>query len=625
MNASLSYVAPPTPVPPATMPPVAPLAHPRQDLSRRFRDDAAPARTRDADAIVWRLGTFIPAAIGTAVLLWGFLSWFANDGTTWAEGLLAVLIGAGFFWIALTFVTVLAGSGALFRRQGTETGEITPLDVALLIPVHEEAPWDVFGNAAAMMERLQAAPGAHRWSLYILSDTRNPTLAAQEEKAHAALRSRMPGLRIWYRRRQVNTDKKVGNLAQWVEHWGGAHDAMLVLDADSLMSAQAIRALADTMGRDPGAGLIQSFPMLIGAQSLFARSQQFANAVYGVALAEGLARWTGREGNYWGHNAIIRLRAFAASAGLPHVRGLRGADNLILSHDFVEAGLLRRAGWSVRFLPRLRGSYEETPPTLIDHVIRDRRWCRGNLQHLGLLGTRGLHSLSRFHMFHGAMGYLLSPLWFLLLALWAVLGVSEDRSIINYFSPDNPTVPNWPEMSPVNHVWLMVTMYALLLAPKLVGASALIASGTPVSRMGGTWRFIGSLALEIVVSIAYAPILMVQQTMAVIAALTGRKFDWTPQSRAGSGQAWSTVLRFHLFETVLGVLLLTGMITGYISLWLIPIMASLILAAPLSRLSGMALPGTMATPQEVRAPLVAKRADQWRAMLRAHLAATPAE
>ena len=126
-------------------------------------------------------------------------------------------------------------------------------------------------------------------------------------------------------------------------------------------------------------------------------------------------------------------------------------------------------------------------------------------------------------------------------------------------------------------------------------------------------------------SIAYAPILMVQQTMAVIAALTGRKFDWTPQSRAGSGQAWSTVLRFHLFETVLGVLLLTGMITGYISLWLIPIMASLILAAPLSRLSGMALPGTMATPQEVRAPLVAKRADQWRAMLRAHLAATPAE
>ncbi|SDZ41007.1 membrane glycosyltransferase [Jannaschia faecimaris] len=612
-------------VPSRSMPPPAPIAHPRQDLSRRFHDHAAPAIKRDTGAIIWRLGTFLPAAAGTAALLWGFLSWFATDGTSWTEGVLAVLIGAGFFWIALTFVTVLAGSGALFRRNLDETAPMTPLNVALLIPVHEEAPWDVFGNAAAMLERLQAAPGAHRWSLYILSDTRNLDRAAQEEAAYDALRTRLPDVRIWYRRRAQNTDKKVGNLAQWVAQWGGAHDAMLVLDADSLMSARAIRALADTMGRDPGAGLIQSFPQLIGARSLFARSQQFANAVYGVALAEGLARWTGREGNYWGHNAIIRLRAFAASAGLPHVRGLRGKDNLVLSHDFMEAGLLRRAGWSVRFLPRLRGSYEETPPTLIDHVLRDRRWCRGNLQHLGLLGTRGLHSLSRFHMFHGAMGYLLSPLWFLLLALWAVIGVSEDRSIINYFTPENPTIPNWPEMSPVNHVWLMVTMYALLLAPKLVGASALIASGTPVSRMGGTVRFLGSLMLEIMVSIAYAPILMVQQTMAVVSALTGRSIDWAPQSRDGAERSWGTLLRFHAFETALGTLLLVGMVTGYVSLWLFPIMGSLILAVPFSRLSGVNVLGAMATPQEMRAPLVAKRADLWRAELKASIGVTPAE
>ncbi|WP_179379972.1 glucans biosynthesis glucosyltransferase MdoH [Jannaschia marina] len=609
----------------SVMPPQAPIAHPRQNLSRQFRDRQAPPLSPDADAALWRLGTFLPAAIGTVALLWAFLSWFANDGTSWAEALLAVLIGAGFFWIALTFVTVLAGSGALLRRHGDETGAVTPLDVALLIPVHEEAPWDVFGNAAAMLERLEAAPGAHRWSLYILSDTRSAEGAAQEKAAFEALRARLPQVRVWYRRRERNTDRKVGNLAQWVEGWGGAHDAMLVLDADSLMSAQAIRALADTMGRDPTAGLIQSFPQLIGARSLFARSQQFANAIYGVALAEGLARWTGREGNYWGHNAIIRLKAFAASAGLPHVRGLRGRDNLILSHDFVEAGLLRRAGWSVRFLPRLRGSYEETPPTLIDHVIRDRRWCKGNLQHLGLLGTRGLHSLSRFHMFHGAMGYLLSPLWFLLLTLWAVIGVSEDRSIINYFSPENPTIPNWPEMSPVNHVWLMVTMYALLLAPKIVGASALIASGMPVSRMGGGLRFVVSLLAEIAVSIAYAPILMVQQTMAVTSALTGRALDWAPQVRAGGRRGWGTLLRFHAFETVLGALLLLGMVTGYVSFWLIPIMASLLLAAPLSRLSGVDLSGMMSTPQEVRAPLVAKRARAWRDELKARLGVTPAE
>ncbi|SFI34462.1 glucans biosynthesis glucosyltransferase MdoH [Jannaschia pohangensis] len=608
-----------------SMPPPAPLAHPRQDLSRRFRDDAAPILTADPSAARWRMGTFLPAMIGTGLLLWGFLSWFATDGTSWAEGLLAILIGVGFFWIALTFVTMLAGAWALARRPAIETGPVTPLDVALLIPVYEEAPWDVFGNAAAMLERLAAEPGAHRYSLYILSDTRNPDRAAQEEAAFDAIRARLPQAAVWYRRRAENTDRKVGNLAQWVAGWGGGHDAMLVLDADSLMSARAIRALCDAMGRDSGAGLIQSLPQLIGARTLFARSQQFANAIYGVALAEGLARWTGREGNYWGHNAIIRIRAFATSAGLPHIRDLRGRDNLILSHDFVEAGLLRRAGWSVRFLPRLRGSFEETPPTLIDHVLRDRRWCKGNLQHLGLLRTRGFHALSRFHLFHGAVGYLLSPLWFLLLALWAVIGVSEEKSVINYFSPTNPTMPNWPEMSPVNHIWLMGTMYALLLAPKLIGALALIVSGTPLSHVGGGLRFVGSLIFEIVVSIAYAPILMVQQTLAVGSALTGRAFDWTPQSREGGAQSWLTLLRFHAFETVLGLLLLIGMVTGFISLWLMPIMASLLLAVPLSRLSAVPMPGTLATPQEVRPPLVAIRAAQWRAEIKASLTVKPAE
>ena len=607
-----------------TMPPPHPLPHPRQDLRRLFRDAAAPGGGPNAEASLWRAGTFVPAAFATGALLWAFLDWFAADGTTWMEGLLAVLIGAGFFWIAFTFATVLAGAGAMLRRPPPATDPVRPLDVALLIPVHEEAPWDVFGNAAAMLERLLAAPGAHRWSVYVLSDTRDPVRAAQEEAAFGALRGRLPGAGIWYRRRLVNVDRKVGNLAQWVERWGGGHDAMLILDADSLMSAQAIRALADEMGRDPGAGLIQSFPQLIGAATLFARSQQFANAIYGAALAEGLARWTGREGNYWGHNAIIRIAAFAASAGLPHVRDLRGRDNLILSHDFVEAGLLRRAGWSVRFLPRLRGSYEQSPPTLVDYVIRDRRWCRGNLQHLGLLGTRGLHALSRFHMFHGAVGYLLSPLWFLLLALWATIGVSAERSVINYFSPDNPTMPNWPEMQGTDHIWLMAVMYSLLLLPKFVGAAALLASGVRLAQVGGGRRFATSILLEIAVSIAYAPILMVQQTIAVLLAVAGRRLDWAPQSRDGRAQPWAHLLRFHAVETVLGAALLGGMLSGYVSAWLLPIMASLLLAVPLSRLSGMRVEGAMATPQEVRAPLVAKRAAIWRAEIEAGLS-VPAE
>ena len=609
----------------AIMPPCAPLDHPRQDLRRAFRDAAAPSAGVEPETAVWRLGTFVPAALATGALLWAFLDWFAANGTTWVEGVLAVLIATGFFWIAFSFATVVAGAGAMLRRLPAGAEPVRPLDVALLVPVHEEAPWDVFGNAAAMLERLAAAPGVHRFALYILSDTRDPCRAAQEEAAAHALRARLPGAAIWYRRRAVNTDRKVGNLAQWVERWGGAHDAMLVLDADSLMSARAIRALADELGRDPGAGLIQSFPQLIGASTLFARSQQFANAIYGAALAEGLARWTGGEGNYWGHNAIIRIAAFAASAGLPHVRDLRGRDNLILSHDFVEAGLLRRAGWTVRFMPRLRGSYEESPPTLVDHVLRDRRWCRGNLQHLGLLGTRGFHALSRFHMFHGAVGYLLSPLWLLLLLLWSVIGVSAERSVIAAIAPSNTTLPTWPEMSGVDHIWLMAVLYALLLLPKAVGALALVASGVRLAELGGAGRFAGSLLFEVLVSIAYAPILMVQQTLAVGLALTGRRLDWAPQARVAGPQPWGELLRFHGIETALGVTLLTRMASGFVSVWLLPIMASLLLAVPLSRLSGRPMPGTLATPQEVRAPLVAKRAAIWRAELKAALATVPAE
>ena len=213
---------------------------------------------------------------------------------------------------------------------------------------------------------------------------------------------------------------------------------------------------------------------MIGSDTLFGRMQQFAASVYGTLLGEGLAGWTGAEGNYWGHNAILRTRAFADCAGLPRMptlTGRRGA--LIMSHDFVEAALLRRAGWAVRFVPWITGSYEEPPATLIDYALRDRRWCHGNLQHLRLLGTRGLHVVSRFHLLHGAMSYLLSPAWFILLVIWALLGNGPD-SVITYFSADNPLYPVWPEMSGVQSGMILLFMYAMLLAPKAMGALAVL-------------------------------------------------------------------------------------------------------------------------------------------------------
>ncbi len=597
------------------MPPRAPLARPIQALNRPYRDDNAPGTAASLWARLYRIATFLPAFAITFGLVAAFTDWFAMDGLLPFETTLIVIVAITAFWIALSVSTAFVGLGAMLvqrSRRAIDDGTPPPLDVALLVPVYNEAPAEVFGNAAAMIAGLRNAKTPHRYTLFILSDTRDEAIAAQESRAILALKASFPKARVHYRRRAQNTDGKVGNLADWVEHWGGAHEAMLVLDADSLMCPCAITALTDALARDPSAGLIQSFPRLFGAKTLFGRIQQFGARVYAAPLAEGLARWTGAEGNYWGHNAIIRSAAFAACAGLPKLKARRG-ERLILSHDFVEAGLLRRAGWAVRFLPRLEGSYEEAPPTLIDYIVRDRRWCQGNLQHLKLLATRGLHPVSRFHLFSGAMGYLLSPAWFALLVAWTLVGNGDDANLLRYFSGQNPQV-TWPELTAFNSVAILAFMYGLLLAPKLGAAGMVRQMGLRLRDLGGARQFLTSLLGEIILSILYAPILMIQQTMAVGASLIGRRIAWKPQSRTGKGYPLSTLVRFHWVETIIGLGLLLGMVTGVVTLWLVPIAASLALAIPLSGLSAVNLTRRrwshrqLGTPETLNAPPIIRRA-----------------
>ena len=616
------------------MPPEAPRPMPVQDFGREYRDETAPADDGAGGIALWRVLAFSPAMLATGALVWIMAGWFGDHGISVIEGVLLGLIAFNFFWIAFTVFTVLMGVWSLTRQAPRDrSAPAEPLSVALLMPVYNETPWYVLGNARSMLEELRARGGRHRYALFILSDTRDEAIARQEQESVRAVQEMLsPGLELYYRRRAENTDRKVGNIADWVSRWSGDWDAMLVLDADSLMTGRAISRLTDALSRDPAAGLIQSFPQLIGAQTIFARMQQFANGVYGAAFAEGMARWCGSEGNYWGHNAIIRTSAFASCAGLPHLKGADGRERLIMSHDFVEAGLLRRAGWAVRFLPRIRGSYEETPQTLIDHVQRDRRWCQGNLQHLGLLNARGFRSLSRFHLLHGAIGYLMSPMWFSLLVMWALLGPSEEASVLKYFSDANPLYPTWPEMTDSRHVLIIVLMYAMLLAPKLLGAAAQPLTGAKLSDFGGALGFTMSFLLEILLSILYAPILMVQQMIAVFRTAFGLQNGWSPQARAGGDYGLKTVAICHALETVSGTALVAGMIAGVVSPWLLPIAISLVLAIPLSMLSGRTFGGTVAhwlsTRQDFRAPPITKAAQHYRAELKSHLEGrvlTPAE
>ena len=610
------------------MPVEVPRLMPAQDFREDFHDETAPGAPRVEGVRLWRVLAFSPAMFATLGLLWLMIGWFSDQGINIVEGILLTLICFNFFWIAFSVSTVLLGIWSLTRQDHRPApGKATPLNVALLMPIYNEVPWYVLGNARSMLEELRARGGAHRYAMFILSDTRDDAIAKQEQESVQALQAMLSDeCELYYRRRVQNTDRKVGNIAEWVSRWGGAYDAMLVLDADSLMTGRAISRLTDALSRDPGAGLIQSFPQLIGAQTVFARMQQFASAVYGVALAEGVARWCGTEGNYWDHNAIIRTAAFASCAGLPYIKNFRGQDRLIMSHDFVEAGLLRRAGWSVRFLPRIRGSYEETPQTLIDHVQRDRRWCQGNLQHLGLLGSKGFRSISRFHMFHGAIGYLLSPLWFVLLVMWALIGVGEDRSVLTYFSETNPLMPTWPEMSEARNVVVIVIMYAMLLAPKLLGILTVRLSGARYSEYGGWLRFLTSFLCEVLLSILYAPILMVQQMIAVFRTVFGLQEGWSPQAREGGHYSLRTVAKVHMLETGSGALLLAGMAAGVVSLWLLPIAISLALAIPLSMMSGYSFGGYarywMTTREDVSEPPITLAARHYREELKTMIEGT---
>ena len=611
---------------PYTMPAPAPLRMEPQDLgrvpSKRAQSDG-PARS-----IGWRVATFVPALIGTGFLIYALYGWLAGAGMTGLEWALLVMIGVTFVWVTLSVSTVGVAVAGLLAREEADTrapSDVEPLSVALLVPVYNEVAWDVFGNAAAMLEDLKRRKGPHHYTLFILSDTRDEDIANQEWQAFQYMRATAPaGIEVYYRRRGDNVDKKVGNIVDWVTGWGAAYEAMVVLDADSLMTGRAIERMASELSADPSAGLIQTFPMLIGAQTLFARLQQFSNVAYGWLLAEGLSLWAQDEGNYWGHNAIIRTRAFADSAGLPRLKGRGGRHDLILSHDFVEAGLLRRAGWRVRFLPRVSGSFEETPGTLIDYVLRDRRWCRGNLQHLRLLGTKGMHPVSRFHMFHGAVSYLLSPAWFVLLVIWSLLGKDSETNVIRYFNSANPLFPDWPPaMSHIDSAVFLFIMYAMLLTPKLAGAG-IIASFPKATRIfGGHRAFSRAFAVEVILSIAYAPILMIQQTKAVLRSLSGRPESWTPQRRDAQHYPWRTLIKFHWIETVLGILLLAGLLSGLVSWWLIPIAFSLVMAVPLSALSALNVVTDgpeglrMDSPHTLREPGIWTSACAARARLRA--------
>src|SRR5271167_3438068 len=392
----------------SSMPGFAPLAMPAQSF-RRFsrRDRRAWVNPRlAATPFLSRLAVFGGAVALTAYGADQMYKVVGVGTTTALEWVMVVLFVITFSWLALSFTSSVVG----FIWLLTHPRKPSPLPASLaertavVMPIYNEAPSRVFGAMQAMLEDVERTSLGSTFDYFFLSDTTDANVWIAEERAFVAMRERLPKARIYYRRRRKNWSRKAGNIADFVAHWGGRYPHMVVLDADSLMTGEAIVRLAAAMEADPDAGIIQSLPLIVNRNTMFARLQQFAARITGPVIAAGLSAWMGHEGNYWGHNAIIRTRAFADYCGLPDLPGRPPFGGHILSHDFVEAGLMLRAGYSVYMPPTLGGSYEESPPSLIDVAARDRRWCQGNLQHSRIIAARGFVWASRQHFATGIMG-----------------------------------------------------------------------------------------------------------------------------------------------------------------------------------------------------------------------------
>ena len=360
------------------------------------------------------------------------------------------------------------------------------------MPIYNEAPSRVFGAMQAIFEDVERTGQAHAFDFFLLSDTTDANVWIAEERAFIAMRARLPQGRIYYRRRRKNSSRKAGNIADFVTHWGGHYPHMLVLDADSVMTGDAIVRLAAAMEADPDAGIIQSLPLIINRNTMFARLQQFAARIAGPVIGAGLSAWMGRDGNYWGHNAIIRTRAFADHCGLPDLPGKPPFGGHILSHDFVEAALIRRAGYAVYMLPALGGSYEESPPSLIDLAARDRRWCQGNLQHSRIIGAKGFRLATRQHFANGIMGYLASPLWMAQLLVGIVLVLQSHYIRPEYFTADFSLFPAWPRFDYERALQFFELTIAILLAPKFLGLIVALLDGKTRRGSGGALALIAS-------------------------------------------------------------------------------------------------------------------------------------
>jgi len=387
---------------------------------------------------------------------------------------------------------------------------------AILLCIRNELPERMIRNLEPMLAGLDAC-GA-RFTLYVLSDTSDAQIAASEETCFTALAARWRGrVAIIYRRRTVNTAYKAGNIREFCERWGGQHELAVTLDADSFMTAEAVLRLVRIMQADPRLGILQGLIVGLPSTSAFARVFQFGMRLGMRSYTIGSAWWQGDCGPYWGHNAVLRLAPFIAHCALPVLSRDGAEDRHILSHDQIEAVLMRAAGYDVRVLPQEDLGWEENPPTLLEFIRRDLRWCQGNMQYWRFLRLPGLKPVSRYQLVLAILMFIGSPAWIGLLVL-GTLAVACSDTPASFIRADAGAA-------------LFVCVLVMWFAPKIASAVEILLDPKLRRAFGGAGLFIINYAVETLFSILLCPILWFGHTIFLTGLLFGREIGWIGQTR----------------------------------------------------------------------------------------------
>lgn len=576
---------------------------------------------------------FFSAIFGvTSLATWFMADLLWRDGLTTIELILLILFVILFAHIAVGFCTALVGFYVINR--GGDSSRVTatlnpdedwPLaSTAIVMPVFNEDVSRVFEGLRVVYRSVQETGKLEHFDFFVLSDSNQPNQWIQEEVAWLELCKQVGGFgKLFYRKRRISINKKAGNVADFLRRWGRRYRYMVVLDADSIMTGRALVQLVAMMEKNPHIGIIQTAPRIVNGDTLFARVQSFSSRLYSPLFLAGLNYWQQHEGNYWGHNAVIRVQPFIDHCALPDLPGTEPFGGRILSHDFVEAALMRKAGWGVWLAGDIEGTFEEGPPTLIDSAKRDRRWCQGNLQHTWLLTARSFRPANRLHMLMGVMGYVSSPLWLLFMFVSTIHVFARVTSPQGGGGPrpeDYTSFLGYEVEVPEAFTLFVFTMLLLFL-PKIVSLIVTFRDKEAAERFGGRRKLLLSALLENIVSALLAPINMAFHSKFVLTTLLGQGVSWVTQRRGADadGTDWREAILTHGGHTIFG--LVWGISSYIISpgffWWLSPVIVGLVLSIPISIFLSKSsfgrasrAVGLFLTPEEAVPPYELKRLEQ---------------